>query len=116
MKKITLGTADPLKLSTDLLVLFATDGEAFPKGKAASGLLGQIDAALGNHLREAAAQEKFSGKLESTLELSTLGRLPAGRVAILGLGPAAAVNHEVLRQAAGRAAKLGRRSSAKRIA
>ena len=115
LMKITLGSSDPLKLSTDLLVLFATDAEAFPKGKAASGLLGQIDATLGNHLRAAAAQEKFSAKIESTLELSTLGRLPADRVAVLGLGPASAVNHEVLRQAAGRAAKLARRVSAKRI-
>jgi hypothetical protein len=84
--KITLGSGDPLKLSTDLLVLLATEAEAFPKGKAASGLLGQLDSALGNHLRAAAAQEKFGGKVESTLELSTLGQVSADRVAVLGLG------------------------------
>jgi len=113
--KITLGSGDPLKLSTDLLVLLSTEAEAFPKGKAASGLLGQLDSALGNHLRAAAAQEKFGGKVESTLELSTLGQVSADRVAVLGLGAATTVNHEVLRQAAGRAAKLARRVSAQRI-
>ncbi len=114
--KITLASTDPLKLSTDLLVVLATDAEAFPKGKAAPGLTGQIDAALDQHLRAAAAQEKFGGKVESTLELSTLGKLPADRVAVLGLGAATALTHEVLRQAAGRAAKLARRISARRVA
>ncbi len=114
--KIILATGNPLKLTTDLLIVLATEEETFAKGKTPTPLLASLDRALGGHLRSASTQERFSGKLESTFELSTLGRLPCGRVAILGLGPRREVNHETLRQAAGRAARLVRRVSAETAA
>jgi leucyl aminopeptidase len=74
-----------------------------------------VDKALDGKLRTAATQEGFKGKAEQSLVLNTLGKLAAERVLLLGAGPRAKFNHEVLRQAAGRAAKTAQKLKAQEL-
>jgi leucyl aminopeptidase len=74
-----------------------------------------LDAALDGHLAAAARAERFEGKPDQQLLLSTLGRIPADRVLLVGMGPRAATSapsrsgFEALRLAAGRAARAAGR-------
>lgn len=81
-----------------------------------SGALLAVDAALQGALLEAAQQEKFTAKAEASFTLHTLGKLKARRVLLLGLGDSARFDAEVLRMAAGRAAKIAAKSNAASIA
>ena len=73
-----------------------------------AGLLAALDQAVEGHLLQAARAERFTGKADSALSLGTLGRLPASRLLLLGLGPRqgaaalAGAGFEALRMAAGR--------------
>ena len=100
---------DALRAGGALLVIPLLDGDL---GDTAPPSLTAVDKALDGKLRAAATQEGFKGKAEQSLVLNTLGTLAAERVLLLGLGPRAKFNHEVLRQAAGRAAKTAQKLKA----
>jgi leucyl aminopeptidase len=76
----------------------------------------RIDRALDGQLADVLAAERFSGKPAQVTHLHTAGRIPAGRVIVVGLGKRADVTLETVRRAASaglrRARELGARSVA----
>jgi leucyl aminopeptidase len=119
MANVELSGAGLTEIETDLLAVFAFEDEL------AGGLKGpllELDRKLDGHLGSAAKDERFAGRAEQTLLIHTLGRLPAARLLLLGLGPrakAAALaraGFEPVRMAAGKAARAAARASASRLA
>ncbi|RJS19265.1 leucyl aminopeptidase [Corallococcus sp. H22C18031201] len=104
--QFSLHTGDATRASGDLLVIPLFEGDL---GPSAPEPLAAADAAFEGKLRAAAAQEGFKAKAEQSFVIHTLGRLGAERVLLLGLGARARYRPEVLRLAAGRAAKTAQR-------
>jgi leucyl aminopeptidase len=102
------------KSDADLLVLPLFENDLVPR--AAPPALKEADTALGGHLLEAAQQEGFTGKSEQSLVFHTHGKIGASRVALLGLGQRARFTPEVMRLAAGRAARTAQRLKARSAA
>jgi leucyl aminopeptidase len=69
-------------------------------------LYAACNAALGGCLGRLADTREFSGKVATNHMLHTLGKLPAERLLLVGLGKKKEVNSERLRQAAGTAAQV----------
>src|SRR6185369_8787290 len=94
--KIDVKSADPLKHVTPALIIgcWENDGDR---------LFTACDAALDGCLARLAATREFSGKVNTTRLLHTLGRLPAERLLLVGLGKRAEMDDERLRQASGNA-------------
>ncbi|WP_224246347.1 leucyl aminopeptidase [Hyalangium gracile] len=97
---------DAVRAGGAMLVIPLLDGDL---GDSAPAALVDADKALDGKLRAAATQEGFKGKADQSLVLHTLGRLQAERVMLLGLGARARTTPEVLRLAAGRAAKMAQK-------
>ncbi len=118
--KVEITAAAPHELPAALLALpvFEEDLADGPRG-----LVAEIDRRLGGHLAAAARGEDFTARPDSSLILHTLGRLPAERVVLLGLGkrPQAlrslgATGFEPLRMAAGTAGRAARKAGGGRMA
>lgn len=94
--KINISTANPLEYSSPALVVGCfedTKDELFVK----------CDAALDGCLERLLASGEFRGKANSTKVIHTLGKLPAERLILIGLGKKTELSDERLRQAAGNA-------------
>jgi leucyl aminopeptidase len=94
--KIDVHTASPLQHATAALVIGCFED-------ARDGLFTACDAALEGCLERLAASREFIGKSATSRLVHTLGKLPAERVLLVGLGKRAELNQERLRQAAGSA-------------
>ena len=94
--KIEISTANPLEHATPALVIGCFED-------AQDDLFTACDAALDGCLGRLAASREFSGKVNTTRLLHTLGKLPAERLLLVGLGKRAELDDERLRQAAGNA-------------
>jgi leucyl aminopeptidase len=81
-----------------------------------NALLEVFDAALGGLLRSFIRDERFKAKTGQSLLLATHGRLPAARLALLGLGKRAGITISALRAFAGRAVRLAQNTGSKRLA
>jgi len=94
--KIDLNSTSPLKFATPALVIGCCEdakGELFTTcDKALDGCLGRL-----------AASKEFTGKVNTTRLIHTLGKLPAEQLLLVGLGKKAGLDNERLRQAAGNA-------------
>ena len=118
---VVRATGSPVQsIAADALLLPVAEEDLRRRG---SKGVAAIDAALGGNLLAAARAEHFEGKPGEELELATLGRLPARRVHLLGLGPAERLaedsrrrGHEPLRSAVGRAARVAARAGAHLLA
>jgi leucyl aminopeptidase len=110
MLHVDVAATEPLATPTDLLVLTVAEDAA-----AEDALVAAADAALGGALRKAIADERFRGKAGQSLNLHTLGRLPAARLALLGRGPGAIAARELL-ALGGRATRLARSLGARAAA
>lgn len=106
-------TGDASKASEALLVIPLFEGQLSGNAPAA---LAQADTALDGKLRAHATQEGFKAKADQTLVLPTLGHYGAERVVLLGLGDRERYQSEVLRLAAGRAAKTAQRLKVSQLA
>ncbi len=91
--------------------------------QAAKGLTGEIDRKLGGHLTAAVRDEQFEGRPDEALALSTLGRIRADRLLLVGLGRhdgaetrLPLTGFEALRLAAGRAARVADKLPSARLA
>jgi leucyl aminopeptidase len=98
---ISLSSAPARDAKADLLAI-ACDDDAL----AENSLITALDQALGGTLRRAIQDERFRAKPGQSLHLHTQGRLPAGRVALFGMGSRAAIRPASLQSFAGRAARL----------
>ncbi len=112
--------AAPLGVVADALVLPAFSDDVAGSG---AGLVADLDRRLGGALLRAARGERFEGKSGQELQLVTLGRIPAARVVLLGLGARAkaavglgAPGFEPLRAAAGKAARAAVKAGARTLA
>lgn len=80
--QIQLSTGDPFAAEVDLLIVAVTQ-TPLERQKA----FADLDAALDGALAALAKKADFQGKHEQVLELPSLRLLPAGRVALIGVGP-----------------------------
>jgi leucyl aminopeptidase len=75
-----------------------------------------LDAALGGALAKVAAKEEFTGKRDQTLSVTTLGRLPAEKLVLLGLGDRRSLGAPELRVFAAKAARIANAEKASTLA
>ena len=108
--RFALATGAPAGTRADVLVLFS---EESPRP---NGAVADVNQALAGQLLRAATEEGFRGKPDQTFVLHTHGRLPAGRVVLVGTGPREKTDPEAFRQAAGRAVKMAQRLRARSVA
>ena len=94
--KIDLCCANPLQHATRALVIGCFEDEK-------DQLFHDCDAALGRCLERLGESREFTGKSGATRLLHTLGKLPAERLLLVGLGKKKEFTRERLRQAAGNA-------------
>jgi leucyl aminopeptidase len=99
---IALSPEDPLAASVDALVICV-----FHKALAEHPTLLALPAALRKALLDHAAQVEFEGKVEQTLDLTTLGQLPAQRLVLIGAGGADELSPARLRTIAAAAVRVG---------
>jgi leucyl aminopeptidase len=100
---IQFRVAPPQDLAADILVIGVSQSGA--KSPAFPSSLKPIDQALGGALSKLAAKEEFAGKRDQSLSLATLGRLPADKLILLGLGERRSIGAPELRTFAAKAAK-----------
>lgn len=105
--RLTVVRARPDEVETAALVL------AVPKEEGESTWR-RVDEALGGALGRLRESGEFTGGAGSTVVLHTLGRLPAERVVLAGLGEKARVDGERVRQAVARAVLAAREAGARR--
>ncbi len=98
--KISLRAGSPHEVPADLVVVgvwalspaspaSSRDAKKASKAAATGGSLGpleSLDRALGGGLGKLIAKEEFTGKRDQQLSVPTMGRLPAHRVIVVGLG------------------------------
>ncbi|HEX9080605.1 MAG TPA: leucyl aminopeptidase [Desulfuromonadaceae bacterium] len=94
--KIEVVSAHPLKHTCPALVVGCFED-------AQEGLFAACDAALEGCLGRLAATGEFKGKADTTRLIHTLGRLPAERLLLVGLGKKRELDVERLRRGAGNA-------------
>ncbi len=75
-----------------------------------------LDEALGGALTKLAAQQDFQGKADQALEVVTLGKLPASRVALVGIGPRRGMSEANYRVYAACAARIANALQARSLA
>jgi leucyl aminopeptidase len=102
---------EPAVHKTDLLALLVREDAEDPR-------FASLDQALDGLLGRIAKEEEFTGKESQVLSLHTHGKLPAQRIAVLGLGREkdGPRTLEQLRNAAARAVKLAKAAGAKTLA
>lgn len=108
---LTCSASEAHKASVDLLAIAVYAGDAI----AANATVAAIDRALDGGLSRAIAREEYKGKKETTLELDTLGKVPAQRVMLIGLGERGQATTADFRTAAARAARGANGAKAKKL-
>src|SRR5260370_10140171 len=111
--EIQVRSAPPLDLVTDVLVVGVLQGGGKATSLAAS--LKTIDNVLGGALGKAIAKEEFTGKRDQALSLTTLGKLGADKLVILGLGDRRVVHAPEMRVFAAKAARAAVGDKAKSL-
>src|SRR5262245_12521165 len=109
--KIALSSSAPTQESVDLIVVGCDDDTLDDQP-----LVTELDRALSGFLRRGTKDERFRGKPGQALVLVTHDRLPAARVALLGVGKRASLTPASLRPFAARAARLAQSTGAGRLA
>src|SRR5271170_6235875 len=71
-----------------------------------------LDAAVGGALTKLVAKEEFTGKRDQTLTFGTLGRTPADKVVLLGLGERRGIGPPEMRTFAAKAARTANNEKA----
>src|SRR5262245_39825482 len=98
---IALASVPASSVKVDLLPVACDDHSL-----AANPLVTEPDHALGGSLRRASSSERFRRKPQQLLTLHTQERVPATRIALIGLGSRSAIAPSTLTPFAGRAARL----------
>ncbi|HVU51629.1 MAG TPA: leucyl aminopeptidase [Polyangia bacterium] len=110
MLKFQVSSSNPLEVVVDLLVLGCAEGQ-----KDGAEFVTAADRALGGALRQAMADERFTGKAGQILSLHTLGRLPAKRLALVGRGNEGSAPRD-LRALGGHVSRLAKKIGARSAA
>jgi leucyl aminopeptidase len=111
--QVTFEVGDPAQATADALVVpLGSAGDA----PAWSRLAKALDEALAGELSSLAADARFSGKTATTLLVPTLGRVPARRIILAGLGETDATSEATMTRMAGAAVRACRDAGARHIA
>ncbi len=108
---IRLERKNIVDIRADLMVVNVFQGVTKIAGAAAA-----LDKAMGGALAREIAELRFEGKPGEMLMLSTLGTLPATRVAVVGLGPKKSFDAETVRRVSGAVVRRFRNAGIRRIA
>jgi leucyl aminopeptidase len=111
---IQLRTAQPADLTADILVVGVL--QLGGKAPALPPAIKALDAALGGAFAKLAAKEEFTGKRDQVISLPTLGRLPAEKIVLLGLGERRSIGAPEVRTFAAKAARAANGEKAKSLA
>jgi leucyl aminopeptidase len=111
--EIQLRAASPLDLTADVFVVGVLQGG---KTQALSPSLHALDGALGGALSKQAAKEEFTGKRDQMLALPTLGRVPAEKIILIGLGERRSLGAGEVRTFAAKAARAANGEKAASLA
>ena len=132
--KISLRAGSPHEVPADLVVVgvwalsasTSTDSSASGKKRVASptssssavslGPLESLDRALGGGLAKLVAKEEFTGKRDQQLSVPTMGRLPADRIILVGLGDKATFGPREQRSFSAKAARSANHDKATTLA
>ena len=82
------------KYKADAIIVSHFEGDEKP-----SGITAAVDAALNGGITQLIGQGEIKGKLNEVTLIHTLGKLPAGRIVVLGLGKRAALTTDKIRHA-----------------
>ncbi len=105
MVNVTVGSDDVMGYHGPALVVAVPADEAPLDGAAT-----QVDGALDGLLSRLRAEGEVKGKVGETMVLHTMGRLPAARVILAGIGNPAMLGVADLRRAAANAARAARKA------
>ena len=108
---VRVTVADPTTHRCDVLAVGVFSAPARLEGIAA-----KMDQALGGHLARALQEERFTAEVGKVLVLYTHGRLPAARIAAVGLGDRAGFTLDRLRIASGAVARAAQDRHLTRLA
>jgi leucyl aminopeptidase len=108
--QIQLSSKDPVTMAADAMAIPVVQG---PLEKQA--LIQRIDELLGGALTDSAQAAEFTGKPDQVLELRTLGKLPAKRLILVGVGPKRSVADASVRGYAATAARTANGASARSL-
>ncbi len=100
MVTLRVEAGDIAQFAADAIVVNLFDGVTTPAGGT-----GAVDAALGGAISALIADKEFTGKAGEIATLHTLGKLPAKRVVIVGLGKREKFNLDVVRGVSGAMAR-----------
>src|SRR3954468_15463971 len=114
--KISVRSVLPAKEIGDLMVVgIPTLGGASSKKKNIRSPLDGFDRALGGALGRLLKKEEFKGKKDQQVSMSTLGRVKADRLIVVGLGDIAKLGAGDIRSFAAKAARAANADKAKRL-
>jgi leucyl aminopeptidase len=104
--EIQVRAAQALDLTAEVLVVGVFQSNtAAGKAPALPPSLKAVDEALGGAVAKLVARDEFTGKREQTLTLSTLGRIGAEKLLVIGLGEKRSLGAPELRTFAAKAAR-----------
>lgn len=99
------------EVPTDAVIVSLFEGVTVPTGATAA-----VDQALGGAIHQMIAAGDFRGRKNETAVLYTLGRLPARKVVLVGLGKAEDLDAERIRQAAAAGVRKAHETGAQTVA
>src|SRR3954468_14663626 len=108
--KIQLAAQNPLALSSDFVVPPVAAGATVKQEPLAS-----VDKALSGGLSRLIASEEFKGNKDQSLEITSLGALPARRLLLLGIGQKGQMTNADWRVFAAKAARAANGAKAKSV-
>ena len=109
--EIKAAAGSAIEIKADALIVSHYEGQKRPEGDAAAA-----DKVLGGTIAQLIKQGDIKGKLNEITLIYSSGRLPAGRVAVVGLGKKKELNTNKLRGAFGEACRYLRGKGAATIA
>jgi leucyl aminopeptidase len=120
--KISARSTQPLDLNADVIVVGAwtfpgVKGDKKKKKTERTGvaLVDALDRALGGGVSRLIAKEEFTGKRDQMLSVPTLGRLPAAKLVLLGVGDRDKAGPAEVRSFAAKAARVANAEKAKSL-
>jgi leucyl aminopeptidase len=109
--EINAATGDILKIKADAILVNHYEGSKCPEGDAATA-----DKVLGGAIAQLIKQGDIKGKLNEITLIHSLGKLPATRIAVVGLGKKKELNTNKIRVATGEACRYLRGKGAATLA
>jgi len=109
--EIKVTTGDIAKIKADAIIVNFFEGAERPEGAAAA-----IDEALDGAISRLISRGEIKGKLNQTTTIHSLGRLPATRVVVTGLGKPEEVTQDKIRGAVAQTCRMLRQQNAESIA